>query len=409
MSLSLACFSQADDNVFIYRKGSVYSIMLAHTNLAFAKAIEEAFVKMPIPDKYNDHNLGKKVFYTQNKDLKIKDLKKHEGFIVNTNSDKDQMNDIDFLLQKQFVASRMLAKWFNRDKNSGVCNMDLIQKRGYDNVSNLDRRLAALSVRKEALLMDAGEELIGSTFILINDIRYLDKSSASGIAGGIVNATVNVYNATQGDYSFDSNDLGDMIKTLKGFNVKIDTYLYQLVWDELAEGLFYNSVYTEKTDEVKKTNFEKLRGDFSLVYIGKQESSGKTCSFLGISEDEPELMVLKACQRAFDENVANLQKNFEVFKIKSPLLSTDPIQCEIGLKEGVTPDSKFEVLEVVEDGNGHVSYRRKGVIKPAKGQIWDNRFMAVEEGAENAEIGFTTFTKVSGGGFYPGMLVREIK
>ena len=146
--------------------------MLAHTNLAFAKAIEEAFVKMPIPDKYNDHNLGKKVFYTQNKDLKIKDLKKHEGFIVNTNSDKDQMNDIDFLLQKQFVASRMLAKWFNRDKNSGVCNMDLIQKRGYDNVSNLDRRLAALSVRKEALLMDAGEELIGSTFILINDIRY---------------------------------------------------------------------------------------------------------------------------------------------------------------------------------------------------------------------------------------------
>ena len=383
--------------------------MLAHRNLQFAKEIEDAFVIMPIPDKYNDHNLGKKVFYTTEKDLKIKELGKHSGFVVNSSSDVSKMNDIDLLLQKQQVASRLLAKWFNRDKNSGVCNMDLVQTRGYENTSVLDKKLAQHSVRKEALLMDAGEELIGSTFILINDIRYLDKSSVSGIAGGIVNTAVNVYNATQGDYSFNSNEFGDLIKTLKGFNVKIDTYLYQLVWDDDASGLFYSQVYTENPNEKKKANFEKYRGEFSLVYIGKQESSGKTCSFMGIAEDEPEKMVLKACQRAFDENVANLQKNFEAFKIKSPLLSTDPITCEIGLKEGVSPDSKFEVLEVMEDEKGHFDYKRIGVIKPEKGKICDNRFMAKEEGAENADLGFTTFSKVSGGGFYPGCLVREIK
>ena len=39
----------------------------------------------------------------------------------------------------------------------------------------------------------------------------------------------------------------------------------------------------------------------------------------------------------------------------------------------------------------------------------DNRCMAAEEQADGAGLGFTTFEKVSGGDFYPGMLVREIK
>jgi len=34
--------------------------------------------------------------------------------------------------------------------------------------------------------------------------------------------------------------------------------------------------------------------------------------------------------------------------------------------------------------------------------------MALEEGAPNAALGFTTFTKESGGEFFPGMLIREL-
>jgi hypothetical protein len=181
------------------------------------------------------------------------------------------------------------------------------------------------------------------------------------------------------------------------------------VWDEEISSQFYGNVYTEQPDDTKKENFENMRGDFSLIFLGMQESSGKDISFLGINESEPQVMVLKACQRALDENVANLQKNFEVFKVKTPLNSIDPIRCEIGLKEGVTEKSRYEVLEAVMDDKGHVEYKRVGVIRPVKGMIWDNRFMAVEERAENATLGFTTFEKVSGGDFYPGMLVREMK
>ncbi|MCR5361846.1 MAG: hypothetical protein K6E73_07530 [Bacteroidales bacterium] len=399
----------ADEPNFTYRRGSIYSLMIGHRDLPFAQEIEDAFNAMPVPDKYNDHGLGKKIFYTDEKKLKIKDEASHRGFRIDMASDKEKMTDFDLFLQKQGIASRLVAKWFGRKKTDGVCNMQLVQERGYNNASEVDKRVAELSVRKDALLMDAGEELIGSTFVLFNDIRYFDRSTISSAVGGALSATINIYNASQGKNTFDQENPGTMLKTIKGFNVKIKTYLYQLVWDDEASGLFYKDIYTEQPDETKRSNFENNRGRFALIYLGMQESSGKDVSFMGINESEPQLMVRKACQRALDENVANLQRNFEVFKIKSPLLDVEPLRCEIGKKEGVTENSRFEVLEISENEQGHIEYKRKGVIRPVKGQIWDNRFMAAEENAEGANLGSTTFEIVSGKDFYPGMLVREIK
>jgi hypothetical protein len=140
-----------------------------------------------------------------------------------------------------------------------------------------------------------------------------------------------------------------------------------------------------------------------------QESSGSNTSFLGINEEQPQIMVRKACQRALDENVANLQKNFEQFKVRVPLTQIAPLQAQIGMKEGISEASRFEVLEVRKDEKGRTTYKRVGVISPVSGEIWDNRYMAVEEGAVGAKLGATTFKKVSGKDFYPGMLIREIK
>ena len=405
---SLAGVSQPIDSVFLYRRGSICSFLIGHRNLSFAQEIEKAFDEMPVPDRYNDHGLGKKVFYTGENKLKMKGLDEHRGFRVNGESDKNEMNAYDFFLQKQHIASRLVAKWFMRKKDTGVCSMSLIQNRGYENASALERRIAERSVRKEALLQDAGEELIGNTFVLINDIRYIDRSKGSSILGGIVSAGIKVAGALNG-VDVGEKDLGTLIASYKGFNVIIRTYLYQLVWDDEISSFFYKDVYTEQLDESKRENFENGRGKFSLVYLGMQKSSGATVSFIGINENEPQKMVRKACQRALDENIANLQKNFDVFKAKAPLLNVEPLQSEIGLKEGITEDSRYEVLEMNEMADGHIEYKRIGVVRPVAGKIWDNRYMSKEEKAEGADLGYTTFEKVSGGTFYQGMFLREIK
>ena len=406
---SLVAVSQTRDSVFLYRRGSICSFMIGHRDLSFAQEIENVFNEMPVPDKYNDHSIGKKVFYTADGKLKMKNLDSHMGFKINASSDKTLMNDFDFFLQKQAIASRLIAKWIKKKKATGICNMNLVQERGYQNASEVEKRLAALSVRKDALLKDAGEELIGNTFVLINDIRYIDQSKGSSIIGGVVSAATQMAGALNGIEVSEENNLGTIISSYKGFNVKIKTYLYQLIWDDEISSYFYKDIYSENSDDKKKENFENNRGRFSLLYLGMQESSGKSVSFLGINKDNPQQMVRKACQRALDENIASLQKNFDVFKVKAPLYDIQPLTCEIGMKEGVTENSRYEVLETVEDSKGHINYKRIGVIRPIKGKIWDNRYMAAEEKAEGANLKFTTFEKVSGGPFFAGMLVREIK
>lgn len=102
-------------------------------------------------------------------------------------------------------------------------------------------------------------------------------------------------------------------------------------------------------------------------------------------------------------------KKSDEFKVFTPLVSTSPIYAYIGQKEGVDEESQYEVLEKTQDSNGKTSYKRVGIIKPEKGKIWDNRFMAADDKEEGSELSYTTFKKVSGGDFYPGMLIREIR
>ena len=307
------------------------------------------------------------------------------------------------------MASRLVGRWFNRDFFTGQCDMELVKERGLYNATEFDKQLAKRSSRGVAMLQDAGEDLIGNTFVIVNDIRYVDKNKGAKTGASILKALGQIASAYMGSSISDLTDnLGDMLETIKGFKVKINTFLYKLDWNDEQAAVFYQEQYAAKPDATKKANFEAARGNYKLKYVGKVESSGGTTSFLGINEDEPIVMVRKACQRAIDENVVDLQRNYEEFRTKSPLLSVEPLTAYVGKKEGVTAKSKFEVLEVVELENGKHKYNRVGVIEPIENLIWDNRFMAVEEGALGANLGYTTFKKVSGKNFAKGMLIREM-
>lgn len=383
-------FAQKDSAMMDYRRSSLYSLLINHDDQKFAEEISDVFLQIPTPEKYNDHNLSVRVV---SMDTKLKDTEVVQEFIDNNQ-----------------IASRLVARWFGRDPFTGVCNVDLVKSRGLYDANEFDRELAARSQRGIAMLEDAGEDLISNTFLVVNDIRYVDREK-TGKAIGIGLRTLGMLaDIATGSSAF--SDLGDsmgsMMETLKGFKVNVNTHLYQLVWDEETAMTFYKDYYCAEPDEAKKNAFENNRGKFKLKYVGSQRSSGKNVSFIGVNLDDPEQMIRKACQRAIDENIASLQKNFEAFKVKTPLISTEPLCADIGMKEGITEDSRFEVLEAVMKDN-RIEYKKVGEIRPVAGMIRDNRYMASEEGAAGAELKYTTFKKVSGRDFYPGMLIREIK
>lgn len=362
----MASYAQADhEDVMNYRRSSLYSLMVNHTDQQFANEIKEAFLQIPVPDKFNNHDLSVKVL---NLDKKLDGAK----------SDKENPVITKFLKDNN-VASRLVGRWFNRDIYTGACDMELVKERGLYNATEFDRQLAKHSARGMALLQDAGEDLIGNTFVVVNDIHK-----------------------DLGD------NLGDIAESLKGFSVRINTFLYRLDWNQDQANLFYQEQYGVGADAAKKQNFEKARPNYHLKYVGKVESQGGTTSFLGIKEDEPIMMVRKACQRAIDENVVDLQRSYEEFRTKTPLLTAEPLTAYIGKKEGVTAKSRYEVLEVVLLENGSHKYKKVGEIQPIEGQIWDNRFMATEEGAVGSNLNYTTFRAISGKNFAKGMLIREI-
>ena len=393
--VSIAISVQAQETDANYRRSSIYSVLVNHTDQQFASEIKEAFLQIPVPDKFNDHNLSVKVL---NLDKKLS----------GASSEKENPIITEFLDNNK-VASRLVGRWFNRDFFTGQCNMELVKERGLYNATEFDKQLASRSARGMAMLQDAGEDLIGNTFVLVNDIRYVDKNKGAKTASSILKVFGSIAAAYTGTNIDDLTDnIGDMVETIKGFKVKINTFLYKLEWSDDIATQFYQDQYGAVPDPTKKANFDAARGNYKLKYVGKVESSGGTTSFLGINEDQPVVMVRKACQRAIDENVVDLQRNYEEFRTKSPLVSVEPITAFVGMKEGVTAKSKFEVLEVVELENGKHKYNRVGVIQPIENLIWDNRFMAVEEGAQGATLGFTTFRKVSGKDFSKGMLIREM-
>ena len=375
---SSPCLAQSEESLE-YERNSLHVMMIKHLNQRFEDIIEDVFLKSPFPERFNDHNLGVKT-------ISFAEL---EG---------DQSRNIASFIDQVNLGQKMVAKWFSRDKKTGSFNMDLVKERGFYNATLSQKNVARASYRGLALLEDAGENLISKTFLLVNDISYKSKGSGNSFLKAIGNA-----------YLGNAKGLQKAIESIGGFQVEIKSYLFQLEWNEEVAQTFYKQYYTEDgpTDINKVRTFAADKNLFKMKYVGKTESMLKETNFREVKD--PKAFLVKVCTQTIDQNIAQLQHQYADFRIKAPLLSIDPIKADVGVKEDITEESRFEVLERVIDENGKVAYKQVGVIKPIKGKIKDNRYMVTEEESAFATLDATEFEKVSGKNFYPGMLIREIK
>ena len=201
-------FAQEDSTAMDYRRSSLYSLLINHDDQKFAKEISDVFLQIPTPEKYNDHNLSVRVV---SMDSKLKDTEVVQSFIENNG-----------------IASRLVARWFERDPFTGVCNVDLVKSRGLYDANEFDRELALRSQRGIAMLEDAGEDLINNTFLVVNDIRYVDREKTGKALGIGLRALGMIADIATGGTAF--SDLGDsmgsMMETLKGFKVNVNTHLF---------------------------------------------------------------------------------------------------------------------------------------------------------------------------------------
>ena len=121
-------------------------------------------------------------------------------------------------------------------------------------------------------------------------------------------------------------------------------------------------------------------------------------------------LIRMATVKATDRAIAKLERKFEEFRTKVPLYSVDPLTAKIGLKEGLEPGDKFEVLQQEVTMEGKTIYKRVGVIQVSN-SIWDNS-LSPEETEQLRQQGtlpeqqYTVF--IGSGNFYPGQLIKQI-
>ena len=424
-NLSVFTFAQTTQDVK-YRRRSLHTMIVETENFPQKEVVLKAFNNAPFPDKYNDHRIDKKSFNPANYPLTAEEkaavyttskagslLKGATGTKIDS-VEKETPLRIQKYLDKEKIANKLVAKWFNRAAD-GSFDYNLIADRGILNASFLENKIAQNSNEGQNSLKMAGFELIGNTFVVINKFKYYANEPVARVIrdAAKIEAANNIKIAAVLEKTL--KGLDDVYeKTKEGYTVVATSYLYQLNWNDSTANIFYTDFYQEKgaVDSKKKLAFDNSNL-FKMKFIGSERASSFIMFSLKEKRTEDQVIEM-ATTRTIDAVYAKLQKEYDVFKTKTPLYTGYPITAKIGTKEGLEGGEKFEVLEqTIDPKTGVAKYERLGTIKVDKDQIWDNRFSIGEnpqpETPTEAKPAIDKTTFEGGKKYYSGLLIRQLK
>ena len=374
-------------NQIKYRRSSLYTMIIpGGAKEEHSDTIQLSYIAAPLPDKFNNHNLTNRVATTG----------------------MDEEKQVTQYLADNHVARDMVAKWFNRNAN-GSFNMNMIADRGAYDATQMDVTVAKSSQRGTAMLSDAGEELIGNTFVLVTRFKFIKIDEQAKKAAKASKFLISIAGAATGTNVTAINKAVDMTADMmNGFGVQAHSYLYQLEWNDSVAAVFYNQYWTDSAhlDPAKKAAFDNSN-IFKLKFVGEDKARQPLFTTKFDKRTKAEL-IGDATTGAAAKVIVVLQRKHQEFRTKTPIFSVGPIVAKIGMKEGLGPkekNPKFEVLEQVIDDKGRTKYKRVAVVKVDKKHIWDNRHVETDGVTGNNDG--TIFTG-AGKNVFPGMLLKQI-
>lgn len=393
--------------------------------------ILQSFNTAPFPDKFNNHNVAVRSFErcttlteedqaafdaavnlatSQNaaeapkkkgmfgKFLKAAASDASGGVVGATSKDEMAVSANKFLVDQK-IAKQMFDKWFL--DSAGNFSLALAQERGLYNATKSDVEQAASSVYGTASLADAGIDLVNNTFAVVCNYRYMPKDSLVALIGGVAVAAAE---ASGNSYAVMGAKAAMMALSASlgaGYYVVVNTYLFQLNWNDNVQNQL--SQVWDNREAYDAADF------YGFKYIGNTTGWAQVKAGIFTNKDQAELIRI-ATVNATDAAIAKLEKKYDVFKTKSPLMIAEDgtLYAHIGMKEGIEPKDKYEVLErAIDPKTGRTIYKSKGTITVVKDHIWDNRYMADQEPDHDSSINETYFE--GKGDYYNGLLIRQIK
>lgn len=394
MGLAPIVFSQGDQ--VKYRRSSLHMVLVESETFPKKELVMKAWNNYPFPDKYNEHTVEAKLFDPSKYEVTAEDraaagmkeeskaaalakssASETSGGVV-TGDNAEMPIKIEKFIKDSKIANQMVAKWFNR-KADGTFDMTLIQERGFYDASQMDAEIAAGKARGLASLADAGEELLKNTFVVFSKLTFVENEPVARAIRESSKLAANKLKvpAAQAAAIKAADEAYEKMK--EGYSVWTTSWLYQLDWNDSVAAVFYQDMWTSAPDEAKKKAFDET-DLFTLKLVGSENAQSLVTFKIGETRTEEQIIDL-ATVRNIDNVFAKLQKAYDVFKPKVPVIMTDAgITAQIGMKEGLEGGEAFEVMELTMDSKtNRTVYKKVGKATVIKGQVWDNRYNAGEK------------------------------
>jgi hypothetical protein len=424
-------FAQSVDEVK-YRRSSLHVMLMEDNDLnpQYKGIIVDAMLNAPFPDKYDQHDIGIASYDILS--IEAENGEEDEG--KEEQKQDKRLKGIDKKIEKflkdEGIARKLVAKWFNRDVSDGSMDLNLIADRGSYDATTLDVSKAQMQAKTVSTQMrDAGKELIGNTFLVVNKANFVENEIAALVAYEISKVVIDameVENAMQQKIkdamSKKANNLYE--KARKGYTVFTRSFLYKLNWNDSIYKIFSSQHVVTKgmndSTKMKKAYAFDNSDLYSMEFVGMEKARTAVVNLKlkdlvaneeGMSKEE---IIAEATIRTGNKVFAKLQKEYDVFKPKTPLTQVENkgklCTAKIGLKEGLKGGEKFDLLEQFVNKEGLTGYKSIGTIKVDKKNIWDNQFYASKPPVIEGEIKIqATHFKGCKKKHYAGLLIRQKK
>ena len=367
-----------------YSRNSVSFVLLDFPRERYSDYLKKSIYQIQVPSKFDYNDLKEKIVTAPYVHTEM------VNYLKNAQAIKKKLADDNYPL-------KVIKYWWKID-DQGNYSLETIKQRGFYNATDWDVEKADAEKRGRAALADAGVKLINRSYILVLDFHNIKTMKE-------------IYDEEDAKAMKLAKKLGTEFKPVErvknGFKGKLTAYLFKINYNDTVQAYFMDAFIDDQKVDIQKLNNIFTEVNSPLTYITSRETKVEGTQpnpgqFLAptIQKTKDQLMtkmVNSGVLKIFDI----LEKDFEEFRVKTPLVSTKPLAAKIGQKEGLTHERRYFVWEYVAKGDGEVVAKKRGTIRARK--VVDNR---------NDELGQTstsTFYQVGGQKLREGMTLQERK
>lgn len=347
-----------------YDRSSITFLMLEFSGDFHLGAVKEKIEKIAFADKFYNNNVS---YLTIPAPFNRGDLGINKGELLKQS------------IEAKKIPVDIISKWYAR-KADGTMSMDLIEERGMFNATDAAVIKAQTTKRGNAALKDYGSRLIERSYILVVDYKDVKTMQEA------------------------------KVDKMHGWKATAVGYLFKIDYNEETQNALYDSwIYDDDTPQVKAEKLKKFDAiKFPISFVTETSvmltsSQPTSDSQLGkfLKQKSDDQLLGELIQKGYDESIYFLEKNYEDFRVKTPIFQTRPIRAKVGKKEGIKTDYRFFAYEYIYDEKTNTSKQKfRGVIR-ATSKIVDNRQVAT------GQTGTTKFYQTSGRKLQTGYLLQQ--